>query len=413
MAKNNTKNFIWNAIGLTLNSFNSLFFLISVRYINGMDIAGIFTYAFALCALFYVISFYFNRSFQISDSQNHFSFNDYLSCRVFLSLLSLILLTIFSFINGFSLYEISIILSLMLFRLTESISDCFYGAIHKKSHLYQTGISLSLKAIIGLAAFIITDFLTHDLLLAITALTIINVLIFFLYDSKNYHKLYSEKIKLNFKNLKLILKTCFPVFLFSILSLYLANCQKYIMPYFESNEAQTIFGILIMPATILGLVGSYLINPFLGAFTRHFEQKNFSDLVNLIRKILCAVIIIGASVTTIFYFLGTYLLGFIYHLDLSPYQIPLTLIIIASVLFAIALIISNLLTVLKENKRQTHIYIITSIITTIVSVLFISSSGIPGAAYSFLTSSIILTALYVALLQTRIHNLRKDINHEQ
>jgi hypothetical protein len=53
--KKNIKNFIWNNIGLTFNSFNSLFFLIIVRYINGTDIAGVFTYSFSLCCLFYII----------------------------------------------------------------------------------------------------------------------------------------------------------------------------------------------------------------------------------------------------------------------------------------------------------------------------------------------------------------------
>ena len=181
MAKNNLrKNFIWNAVGLTLNSANSFFFLIAVRYINGMDIAGIFTYAFALCALFYIISFYFNRSFQVSDSHNKFSFNDYFTCRIILSIVSLVLIFLFSLINGFPIYEIAVILLLMLFRITESISDCFYGAIHKKSHLYQTGISLSLKAICGLIAFTLVDYFTHNLLLAISMLTIVNLVIFFI-----------------------------------------------------------------------------------------------------------------------------------------------------------------------------------------------------------------------------------------
>lgn len=404
--KNNAKNFIWNAIGLTLNSFNSLFFLIAVRYINGIETAGIFTYAFALCALFYVVSIYYNRSFQVSDARNRFSFSDYFTCRVLTSIISFVLILIFAIINQFSFFEIAVISLLMLFRIVESISDCFYGAIHKKSHLYQTGISLTLKALLGLGIFIIVDLFTKNLNLSIAALVAINMLIFFFYDLRNYRKLYSEKFKIHFKNTKSILKTCFPVFLFSILSLYLANCQKYILPYFDTYDAQTIFGILIMPATILSLIGSYLINPVLDILTTHFENKDYSAFIVLSKKILLLLLGVGILAIIAAYFLGIPVLELVYQLDLSSYRLALVIIVIASIFFATAMIISSLLTVLKENKRQTYIYIFTSIVATVTSIFLIQSSGVTGASWAFFVSSIVLIVLYTALLQIKLHFLR-------
>ena len=49
------KNVIWNMIGATTNAFNSLLFTIIVTRINGLNDAGIFTYAFATACLLYVI----------------------------------------------------------------------------------------------------------------------------------------------------------------------------------------------------------------------------------------------------------------------------------------------------------------------------------------------------------------------
>lgn len=406
MKKNNTKNFIWNAIGLTLNSFNSLFFLIVVRYCNGLSTAGIFTYSFALCALFYIAAIYFNRSFQVSDDKNKFAFSDYFTCRIITSVLSLIIIFIFALINNLGFFETSIIMLLMLFRIAEAISDCFYGAIHKKDHLYQTGISLSLKAVLGLAAFTATDYLTHDLSFALATLVLVNIIIFFIYDLRNYRKLYAKKLTINFKNLKTILKTCFPVFIFSLLALYLSNCQKYIMPYFETNEAQTIFGILIMPATIIGLVGSYLINPFLGTLTLHHSKKKYSDFIKLSQKIILFLAGIGLLATIVCYFIGIPVLNFIYHLDLDAYRLSLAIAIIAATFYAVSMVISNLLTVLEENRRQTHLYIIVAIFATIISILLIQSFGINGAIYAFLSSSILLTILYFTLLQFKLHRLK-------
>ena len=64
------KNFIWNTIGIMLNSFNSLFFLIVVSRINGLNDAGIFSLAFSTALLLYTIGLYSGRMFQVTDIEN-------------------------------------------------------------------------------------------------------------------------------------------------------------------------------------------------------------------------------------------------------------------------------------------------------------------------------------------------------
>ena len=400
------KDFLWNAIGLTLNAANSLFFLIVVRFINGLDVAGIFTYAFALCIFLYTFTLFYNRSFQVSDIKNKFSFNDYLTCRLATSIVGFLAILIFALINQFSLFEIGIILLLAGFRIIEAISDCFYGAIQKKGKLYQTGISLSIKAVLGLTIFATVDFLTKDLNLSILSLVILNILVFIFYDLKCFHQLYHAHIRPSFSNLKSIIKSCLPVFIFSALAIYLSNCQKYILPYFEPDDIQAIFGILIMPATILGLIGSYLINPFINIFTLHHHKHNYTAFAASCKKILLALFGIGILIFIACYFAGIPLLELIFQLDLKSYQWPLQLIIMASIFYAMAMIASSLLTSLGENRRQTYVYLIASIVATILALALIPSLGIQGAIYSFLISSAILIILYLGLLQLKIYGAK-------
>ena len=68
---NNKKNFIWNFLGLSINSFNSLFFLIIVNRINGGNDGGIFTYAYSLVCLTYFIGLFFNRPYQITNPDKY------------------------------------------------------------------------------------------------------------------------------------------------------------------------------------------------------------------------------------------------------------------------------------------------------------------------------------------------------
>lgn len=407
--KNTTKDFVWNAIGLTLNACNSLFFLIVIRFINGLDVAGVFTYAFALCIFLYTFMIYYNRSFQVSDLNDNFSFGNYLACRILTCILSFVFIILFSIINQFSIFETGIILLLAGFRTVEAISDCYYGAIQKQDKLYQTGISLSLKAIFGLLAFFVVDLLTNDLFLAILALIIINLFFFFAYDLPNYHKLYANKPKITFTGLKTLLRTCLPIFIFSALAIYLSNCQKYILPYYESDESQAIFGILIMPATFLSLIGSYLINPFIKTFSNHHKNQSYSVFISSTKKLLSYLTGLGFFSLIICFLIGIPFLQIIFQLDLAQYQMSLELIILASIFYATTMILSSLLTILSENNKQTYIYFIAAIIATVTSILFIPSLSINGAVLSFLISSIVLTLLYIALLQFTLHNKKREV----
>lgn len=394
-SKKSIKDFVWNAVGLTLNAFNSLFFLIVVRYINGMDEAGIFTYAFSLCCLFYVFACFFNRTFQIINESDKYSFSDFLSARLIFSGGTLILILVFAIINGFSLLKIMTIVLLMVFRAIEAISECIYGEMQKEDKLYKTGVSLTLKAISGLALFALIDYFTKDMLLGVVGIILANVLIFIFYDGVNFRKIAKEKFVFSTKNVGQILKISMPVMIFTALGAYLANCPKYFMTYFESNEMQTIFGILVMPASVLSLASSYLINPFVAKLDALKKEKELGEFKKTTISIVSIMAGIGALAVGVCYVIGIPVLNFIYNLELGEYKSLLILAVIAAVFYAISGIISNFLTILDENKKQTVIYAITSVIATVLTFLFTMSSGMSGAVWAYLAGGVVLMFGYV------------------
>ncbi len=344
--------------------------------------------------------------FVIPAYNNKFSFNDYISLRIFTSIISLLLLLSFSLISDFNTYKVLVIMFIMLFRSVEAISDCYYGMEQKNEHLYDAGISLSIKAILGLLVFIIIDYLTKNLLLAILGIVIVNLLLFVIYDMNKSRIFINNKIKFTNKNFKKILIVTFPIFVFSFLSIYLTNCQKYVLTYFVSDELQTIFGILIMPATVLSLAGSYIIMPFVNKLTLLFNTKKINDFNKLVSKLLLALIIIGLLALVVCWFLGIPVLSIIYSTNLNNYKISLLLIIIASIFWGVSLVLSNILTVMGINKSQTIIYLISCIVSTIDSIVLIPRLSINGAVYSYLTSMIICAILYIILYYYNLNKIK-------
>lgn len=389
------KNFIWNIIGLTLYGIVSLFLMIIVKHINGLKISGIFSYAYSICTLFYFISLYYSRTYQIANYNNSKNFNQFLTFRLTSSLLSFVLIFIFSLVSGFDKNKIFIILHLMLFRVLDAISDTFYGYVQEKNELYKVGISYTLKSVLSILLFFIIDYYTKNIYLSIVSMNMVNLLFLIFYDINNYKKLCSDKFKFDFSNTKLILKESLPIFLFSFISSYLANAEKYVIVYFTTDEIQSIFAILIMPATVLSLVGCYLINPFINKLNELNKNKEYKKFNMLTVKILVALLLLGILGTLFCYLWGIPILNLIYKINLDKYRFELAIIIIASIMCAGSMILSNILTILNKNNLQFVFYFISAIVATASCYYFIKSNVISGSVYAYLLSYVVNFSFYI------------------
>ena len=398
------KNFVWNIIGLSFSAFVSLFLLIIVKRINGIDTAGIFTYAFSLCCLFFIASNFYSRTFQVSEYKREYSFNDYFISRVIFNFFSFIFVILFSIISGFDKYKLLVIGLIMVYKCIESICDSIFGQIQIEGNLYKTGISYTLKSVLGIIAFLIIDIYTKDLLLSITGLFIVSLIILFIYDIPSLENKFP---KLNFnkdKFIKLMIIT-FPVFIYTFLQNYLTNSQKMIMTYFIDNKMQTIFGILIMPATMLLLVGNYIIMPFINDLTDKYKNKKYKEFDRVVNKICISVFAIGLVCVLIAYLIGIPVLNFIYNIDLYEYRLMLVVILLGAIFNSIIMVLSNILTILTINKKQTIIYIIMSAIATLITVFMAYNYKIIGLCYSYLITFVSLFLIYYVTYKIQIKKL--------
>ena len=406
MKSNDKKNFIWNTIGFSGYVLVSFLLFIVVKLINGIDIAGVFAYSFSLCTLFFYLCSFYNRTYQVSDS--NYKFKDYFTVRLIMSILSLVIIILFSIINSFDNFKIITIILIMVFRIIDSISDSFYGEFQKKDHLYVVGISYILKSFLGIIGFTLCDYLTNDLLLSLLILDIISFLIFCFYDIPMMEKAKSE-IRISIKNVKTILISSLPVFLFSFLAIYLMNAQKYIIVYYASNEIQTIFSILIMPATVLSLVSNYLIQPYLTKFVKYKSNNDYNSFMKLYIRIISYLLFFGVIIIALSAYIGIPILNIIYRINLNDYVLDLLLIIISSLFIAVSVIISIILTVLEENRKQVLVYFVVSIISSVLCILFMKLGVIRGATLSYLISSILLMFFFSAILDFVIKKIN-DLN---
>ncbi|MBE6158953.1 MAG: hypothetical protein E7159_03930 [Firmicutes bacterium] len=387
---NDRKNFIWNFLGLSINSFNSLFFLIIINRINGGADAGVFTFSFSLIGLLFYIGLFYTRTFQISRSD--ISNKEYIRSRE-INCVAMMLVTIaLCILFRYDSYKFTIIILIGLYRMLEAYADVFYGILQAKDELYKSGRSLFFKGIIGILLFLIFDLMFKDVRISCLVLVIVNLLGLIFYDIRNAKKYITNSFKK--ENLKLIYKLAFPIFVFSFLNLYLANATKYTLDFYDSAEIQNIFGIILMPATVLSLCCQYILNPFMLRFSQFKDKKDYKSFKSLARKILLSVIGIGLLAEVVCFFIGIPVLNIIYGLNLSDYKLMLLIIIIGSIFYAIVSIFSVLLTMLGKNTIQMVIYIICSILTLGLSIVLISNYKIMGASICYSVVMFILCMMF-------------------
>ena len=403
MKTNNKRNIVWNLIGSTFSSFSSLFFLIAVTRINGVNEAGIFNIGFSVACLFFTVGCYSGRVFQVTDTNKKTDDSAYFYSKIITALLMLVISFIYCFAKDYSMHKSIILISLTVYKMCEAFADGMYAIIQKEDELYKVGRSLFVKAIIGISLFILTDYLTKSMFAAIMMLNLVNILGIFIYDKKNLKLVKFKLNKFNKEKVFEVFKTGIYSFGFSFLTYYIINASKYAIDNNLSNELQTIFGIIAMPASVLLLFGQFVIHPVLNKLknTINVNKKEFN---NLTLQMINIILVFGLISLVLAYYLGIPVLNLLYGVDLTSYRSDLLVIIIGATIYEIAIILSTSLIVMRSTLSQLIMFIIDSIITLFISNILVKEYGVFGASVSYLTSVSILLLMYIIVY---IYKLRK------
>lgn len=404
------KNFIWNIIGTTFNSFNSLFFMIIVTRVNGTTDAGIFTLAFTTACILYMIGVYAGRIFQVTENEK-INDKEYIINRTGTVILMIIISGIFVVIKGYEPYKMVVFILICLYKAIEAFSDVLYGILQKNDLLYQVGKSFFLKALIALVAFLVVDLITKNLIISSLMIVIANILVILVYDIPNILKIVDIKQKIKISSVLRIYKTGFFIFAISFLGLYIMNAPKYAIDDFLTENIQAIYGIIIMPATVVGLLGQFIIHPYLNTIVKLYKENQLEEIKKIVLKIVLAIFVLGMICVLGAYILGIPVLELIYGINLKDYKINLVVIILASTLSVIGTIYSSILTTIRRTFIQFVIYCVLTVIAVISSYIltyYFKINGATGAYFIIMSLQYLLYYIFTKRILNKMIKEKKD-----
>ncbi len=406
------KNFIWNSLGTGINAFNSLFFSIGVTIINGLTTAGIFSLGYATASILYTVAMYSGRLCQVTDVENKIKDKDYIANRILTCLFMAVCAVIFLLIKQYTGLKTTVFALLAVFRGIEAFADILYGIMQKNDLLYKAGQSLTIKGVVGLALFILVDYITKNIIYACLTLVIVNIFFLIVFDYFIVtKKLIKKDEKLNKNNVLSILKSEFFVFANSFAGIYILNAPKYaIDSYLNNEELQAIYGYIMMPATVMTLFTQFIVMPFLGKLKDMYEKKELKEIEKVTFKIKLIVIAFGAFAVLAAFLLGPEFLGLIYGgIDLTPYRMNLCIIIGSYIFYAISYVNLVTLTTIRHTFVQFVIYMISMVIAFIGSNILVNHFGINGATFACMTTLAIQFIMYTVATKIIMHNESKKI----
>lgn len=385
-----SKQFIWNAVGTTLNSFLSLFLLIIVTRCNGIEASGDFSFLFTISLMLQSFSNYGGRIYQTTDVKEEFTFNEYLSSRILLSLISVVIYAILCIIYGFKYNIILIGILLVLFRIIETVSDVIYGSLQKKHKLDIVGKSLTIKSIFILILFSITNFISKNLLYSTISLLIAGIIIFLIYDFKN---IINYKFKLNYE----IYKKSFSIFISGFVTLLILNIPRFISEITLKDNELGYLGILLMIPTIMSLVCQFLLQPQIINLSEKYKNLDLKEFKKCYRRINAAILLFSIFCTICAIALGNPILTLLYGIPFDKYILGFCILILSGTFNGISIVYSNLFVIIRKSKLQLAPFTITLLVSPIVVLYLSQKLGLYGVFYSLLITMFIQTMIFIII----------------
>lgn len=395
------KNFIWNTIGVMTFSLTSLLYTIILMRFSTLKMTGIFSFGFTLACTTTALAALGGRTYQVTDVKNELSPFTYIISKIFTVSTVSIFILIFLLFRDYSFEKFIVVFLLCIFKYLEELSDVYYGIMQKEDKLYYVGIIQFIKSIVNIIVFLLTIMFLKNLIVSVISIVMVNFLFLLFFEIPIARKLNKWNHSTNRQQLLKYFKVNTTICIFTFLTMCLSNAPKYAIDVYLTDEIQAVFGIIIMPATVMILVCNFITNPILIQIANLYNDKKVKDIFKLFKKIILIIFLIGIFGLFVAYFLGIPFLNIIYSSNFDKYKLELMIIIIGSIFYAISMICSSFLTSIRKISIQLYMNIIFTVLAFIISFPLVKIFGITGGAISY------LAVMFIRMLCYMIMTLRK------
>ena len=387
--------YFWNLLGNLAASGVSVLYLLIVTRLTSAKVADQFSLANSIGTLWIVIGLFQVRNYQGTDVNQKHSFIGYFQTRLITILAMLVTLYPYLYIVGEGRYSFETILLtflMILYRMWDAVSDLFQGLFQQRERMDIAGKTMFYRYSTSVVVLFLSILLSKSVIVGLFSLVIWNGLVIIFYETSflkyfetiQWKELFSSNYK---KDIKDIFLACWPLFVNGFILLYILNEPKIIIEKglnqgILQTGMQRDFNILFMPVFFMSLI-ILMVRPLITQMAILWNREKYAEFSLIVKKLLFYLFIGGIVVTIVAYFIGTPILSLVFGVALSQYTLPFAILIFAGVLYALAIVFENILTIIRKQHLLVGLYIVLLVITKLVTEPFIYQKGMLGATISF------------------------------
>lgn len=400
--------YIWNILSSLVTAISSILLLMVIKRSIGVDASSDYSVSVAIANVLINIAHLNSIGFQISDIRELYSFNTYLKLRRITVAIMLLVAVIISFIQSKTFIKGVTIFLYCLYRSIYAYVDVYQGRYQQKGRVDIACKLQFYKVLVPDFVLAIIVIVLKDLILAIVIASLSEVILLFFYNKCNL-KHFEDFQNVRLKQCLQLFKQCMPLFFSAFTTCYILNSPKYGIDRILNSVDQVYYAILILPATTVHMLASFMYRPMLTEYSSQWEQKRYHYFMKKVLYLCFFMLIITLGVISVGIPIILPLLSRLYGMkELKNFGFEFAILLCAGGLNALNTFLGFIITIIREQFHMFWIYGTTFFISLFLPDFLIRADGIKGAASSFLFLMLIQTALIVMVFFTCTLKQMKD-----
>lgn len=376
----------WNSFAATMNSFQTmLLIMVLTRFGTDMD-SSVFAIAYAVGNLMLMVGKYGVRQFQVTDTNEKYSFRDYAGARVvsigIMMLGSICYVAVNMVRNSYTPWKAAIVFLICMVKLVEAAEDVYHGRMQQRGRLDVAGKILGIRLFSFIVCYAIIFVLTRKLL-PTTILSLIITLVMSLFMNFSVRDTFDLSGKADTVHIKKILWECLPLCISTCLNTYVTNAPKYIVDTIVTDDVQTAFIVVYMPVFVLALLANYIFQPLLKDLGDMWNQNRQGDVKKRVLLLSAFIIIMTLAAAGAGYLIGIPVLQLLYGIDLQAYRFILVLLIACGGMIAAHNLFIMVFTIARHQKYIMFGYGAAALAEVTLGRLVLINSGLMGLCWFF------------------------------
>lgn len=365
---------------------------------------GMLQLAMSVTNIFFSVSMYSMRTYQISDTENRYSDREYIGVRIVTCLIAFFLCTLYAVACGYGINGIACIAFYMIYKLSEAFCDVLHGIDQKNYRMDYVGISFILRGAVTVAVFPTVLYFTENLFVAITAMAVANFAVVAIYDMRATSSFCSVKPKFDGRVILSVLITCFPAMVASSAFTAITTVPRQLLENMHGEEALGYYGTMATPVVIIQVLATSIFNPMLNDLTELYVKKDNSAFLKKLGKSFLLLLAIVAVCVAGIALLGEFAVKLVFGERFAEYTYLMYGMVGCTAVYVVSWMCSNILIIARKLKVCMVASLCGLALSAVSARSFINAFSLNGVSYCVITAYL----LHVAICAFVIAKLLKD-----